>query len=131
MNEWFRRLAVAVSSLAGKPQAFFVAVIIIGFWGASGPFFSFSNTWQLLINTATTIATFLMVFLIQNTQNRDSRAIHLKLDELIKGVQGARNLLINVEELSDEELEKLHAEAQEVHERYTKALRQRKKLTKL
>lgn len=126
MNEWFRKLAIAVSTLAGKPVAFFSAVIIIMIWAATGPIFNFSNTWQLFINTGTTIVTLLMVFLIQNTQNRDSRAIHLKLDELLKGIRGARDSFINVEDLPDEDLEHLHHEAQLVREHYAKALEARK-----
>lgn len=127
MNEWFRKLAISVSTLAGKPVAFFTAVIIILIWALTGPFFHFSNTWQLFINTGTTIVTLLMVFLIQNTQNRDSRAIHLKLDELLKGIRGARDSYINVEELPDEELENLHHEAQLMREHYAKVLEVRKK----
>src|SRR5438132_14404088 len=82
----FRKLAVATASAVGSPSAFLLAVIVIVAWGITGPMFGFSDTWQLVINTATTIITFLMVFLIQNTQNRDARAIHLKLDELIRGI---------------------------------------------
>lgn len=94
----------------GTPVAFLGAVGLIVVWAASGPTFRFSDTWQLVINTATTIITFLMVFLIQNTQNRDSRAIHLKLDELIKALRGARNSVIDLERLSDDQLKKLEDE---------------------
>jgi low affinity Fe/Cu permease len=104
---WFRHFAHSVSEACGSSASFGVAVFIIIVWMLSGPFFHFSDTWQLIINTGTTIITFLMVFLIQNTQNRDSKAIHLKLDELIHGVVGARNSMINLEELSDEELKKI------------------------
>jgi low affinity Fe/Cu permease len=85
-------------------------------WAITGPIFNFSDTWQLIINTGTTIVTFLMVFLIQNTQNRDAKAIHLKLDELIKAVKGARTRLVDLEDLSDEELEKLQGEFKRLHE---------------
>jgi low affinity Fe/Cu permease len=94
----------------GSPWAFFLAILAILIWGALGPAFHYSDTWQLVINTATTIVTFLMVFLIQNTQNRDTRAMHLKLDELLRGLKGARNSLVGLEELSDEELERLQKE---------------------
>lgn len=127
MNDWFRKLAIGVSTVVGKPLAFFTAVLIIVTWALTGPIFNFSNTWQLFINTGTTIVTLLMVFLIQNTQNRDSRAIHLKLDELLKAVRGARNTLINLEDLPDDEIEKLHQEAQKLHDHYQKALDYRQK----
>jgi len=127
MNESFRKLAIFVSTLVGKPFAFFTALLIIISWALLGPLFNYSKTWQLFINTATTIVTLLMVFLIQNTQNRDSRALHLKLDELLKGIHGARNTLINLEDLPDSEIEKLHQEAQKLHDHYQKALDYRQK----
>ena len=108
--EKFRRFAHRVSFLAGSPWAFVLAVLAIVIWACLGPAFQFSDTWQLVINTGTTIVTFLMVFLIQNTQNRDSRALHLKLDELIRANSHARNRLIDLEELSDIELDKIHDE---------------------
>lgn len=86
---------------------FFATLAIVVVWAATGPLFNYTDTWQLIINTGTTIVTFLMVFLIQNTQNRDARAIHLKLDELIRGMKGARNRLIDLEEMSEEELDNL------------------------
>lgn len=110
MSTLFRKFAQSVSHGAGKPAAFLLAVLAIVVWIASGPVFRFSDTWQLVINTGTTIVTFLMVFLIQNTQNRDALATHLKLDELIRSVASARNRLIDLEDMSDEELEKLHDE---------------------
>jgi low affinity Fe/Cu permease len=110
MNELFRKFAQKTSQLVGSSWSFMLAVLIIVVWGVTGPMFHYSDTWQLVINTGTTIITFLMVFLIQNTQNRDAKAIHLKLDELIKGVKGARTGLVNLEELSDEELERLQKE---------------------
>ena len=115
MNEIFRKFAHAVSNFAGTSWVFIMAVLVIVFWAISGPWFQFSDTWQLVINTGTTIITFLMVFLIQNTQNRDAKAIHLKLDELLRGVKGARTGLVNLEELSDEELEELHKEFERLH----------------
>jgi low affinity Fe/Cu permease len=109
-HDFFRRFARMTSNGVGSPWAFIAAVSIIVVWALTGPLFHFSDTWQLVINTGTTIVTFLMVFLIQNTQNRDAVAIHLKLDELIRALKGARNKLVDLEELSDEELEKLRQE---------------------
>ena len=102
MNNLFRKLAHWTSRIAGTPYAFAFACLLIIAWAATGPLFGFSDTWQLVINTGTTILTFLMVFLIQNTQNRDSHAIHLKLDELIKSIDSARNQLIDIEDNTDE-----------------------------
>jgi low affinity Fe/Cu permease len=129
-NDLFRRFAIRVSQIAGTPHAFFVALTIIIIWALSGPTFGFSNTWQLFINTGTTIATLLMVFLIQNTQNRDSKAIHIKLDELIKAIRGARDTLVNLEEMPDDEIEVLHQEFQKLHKKYTSELIKRGKITK-
>ena len=103
----FARFANWTASAAGHPQAFLLACLIIVVWGVTGPLFDFSDTWQLVINTATTVVTFLMVFVIQNTQNRDARAIHLKLDEIIRAIDVARNDMIDIERLSDKELELL------------------------
>src|SRR2546421_6691936 len=108
LTSMFSRFARGMSKMLGHPLAFGIAVLIIMVWAATGPLFHYSDTWQLVINTGTTIITFLIVFLIQNTQNRDAKAIHLKLDELIRGVKGARTDLVDLEALSDEELEKLH-----------------------
>ncbi len=108
----FRKFAHKTSEAVGSPAAFIAAVVVIVVWVLTGPLFHYSNTWQLIINTGTTIVTFLMVFLIQNTQNRDAKAIHLKLDELIKNVDGARNWMIDLEELSDEEIEAFRREFQ-------------------
>jgi low affinity Fe/Cu permease len=106
-SDWFGRFATQSSHYLGSRWAFAVAIAIIVVWAVSGPIFHYSDTWQLVINTGTTIVTFLMVFLIQNTQNRDARAIHLKLNELIHAVDKARNKMIDVEKLSDVELEEL------------------------
>src|SRR5437868_4300229 len=117
MRELFRKFAQSISQAVGSSWAFILAVLIIIVWSITGPMFHFSDTWQLVINTGTTIITFLMVFLIQNTQNRDAKAIHLKLDELLKGVKGARTGLVNLEQLSDKELENLQKEFERLHER--------------
>ena len=108
MNEMFRKFARRVSHLVGTSWAFMLALLIVAVWLATGPLFHYSDTWQLVINTGTTIITFLIVFLIQNTQNRQDTAIQLKLDELLKGVKGARTSLVDIEDLSDEELDRLH-----------------------
>lgn len=116
MNELFRRFAARFSNITGSPWAFIAALTILLLWAFTGPLFGFSDTWQLLINTGTTIVTFLMVFLIQNTQNRDAKAIHLKLDELIRSVKEARNSLVDLEHLSDAELDKLQEQFQRLRE---------------
>ena len=104
---WFSRFASRTAQLVGHPYMFIAAVIVLLAWAGSGPLFHFSDTWQLIINTGTTIVTFLVVFLIQNTQNRDAKALHLKLDELIRSHVPARNDMIDIEKLSDEELDEL------------------------
>jgi low affinity Fe/Cu permease len=103
----FTRFATWTAGAAGRPMTFVLACLIILVWGATGPLFGYSDTWQLVINTSTTIVTFLMVFLIQNTQNRDSKAVQLKLDELLRSTQGAHNALLDLEELSEEELNRI------------------------
>ena len=108
-KSWFTRFAKTTSRAAGRPAAFGLAFLIIVIWAVTGPIFHFSDTWQLVINTGTTIITFLMVFLIQNTQNRDSEAAHLKLDELIRALEGAHNALLDLEELDDKDLDKMRA----------------------
>ena len=113
----FRHFARKSSEVLGSPWAFISAIFIIVVWGLTGPAFHFSDTWQLIINTGTTIVTFLMVFLIQNTQNRDAKAVHLKLDELIRAVQGARNQLVDLEKLSDDELKKLEEQFTRVRDK--------------
>ena len=107
VSDAFRGFAHRSSTLLGSAWAFCAAVLVILVWLVTGPAFHFSDTWQLIINTATTVITFLMVFLIQNTQNRDAKAVHLKLDELIRAVEGARNQLVDLESMSDEDLKKL------------------------
>lgn len=126
MEKLFRTIATKASQASGHAQTFVVALIVILIWAVTGPIFDYSNTWQLMINTGTTIVTFLMVFLIQNTQNRDSLAMHLKLDELIKSVKGARNSMVNVEELSDTELQLLHEEFRNLHEKSFREITRRK-----
>jgi low affinity Fe/Cu permease len=105
----FSRFAKWTAHATGHPIAFVFAAAIIGVWLISGPLFAFSDTWQLVVNTGTTIVTFLMVFLIQNTQNRDSAAVHLKLDELVRAVNGAHNALLDLEELTEADLERLRS----------------------
>ena len=115
MRDLFRKFAHTVSLAVGSPWAFIIAALVIVVWATTGPMFGYSDTWQLVINTGTTIVTFLMVFLIQNTQNRDAKAIHLKLDELLKGVKGARTSLVDLEDLSDEQLDELQTYYERLH----------------
>jgi low affinity Fe/Cu permease len=113
----FNNFAKRCAATVGSPRAFVLAVLIVTTWVVIGPQFAYSDTWQLAINTGTSIGTFLMVFLIQNTQNRDTKAVHQKLNELIHGVQGARNSLINLENLSDQELELLQQQFERLRKR--------------
>jgi low affinity Fe/Cu permease len=115
MREVFRKFAQRASQMVGSSWAFILVVLLIIAWALTGPWFHYSDTWQLVINTVSSIVTFLMVFLIQNTQNRDAKAIHLKLDELLRGVAGARTGLVNLQYLSEAELEKLQEEFQRLH----------------
>lgn len=115
MKEHFRKISTAVSNIAGSAWAFSLAFLIILAWAWSGPIFDYSDTWQLVINTGTTIVTFLMVFLIQSTQNRDSRAMQLKLDELLRATR-ARDTFIDIEDISDDELERLAKEFSRINE---------------
>lgn len=120
INSPFTRFAKRTSTLTGRPATFILAVLVIVVWAVTGPMFGFSDTWQLVINTSTTIITFLMVFLIQNTQNRDNGAIHAKLDELIRATTDAKNEYIGIEHLTDEELKeilrKVEQNAEKLHD---------------
>jgi low affinity Fe/Cu permease len=111
---WFARFAQQVSHLTGRPISFTLAVLVILLWAITGPVFGFSDTWQLVINTATTIITFLMVFVIQNTQNRDTASLHIKIDELIRVTEKARNVLLDLEELDDKTIEALRVDYEEL-----------------
>ena len=112
----FRRFSHAAAEAVGSPWAFFLAAVVIVVWALTGPVFRFSDTWQLVINTGTTIVTFLIVFLIQNTQNRDAKAMHLKLDELLRGVKGARTGMVDLEDCTDEELEAFQREFERIRQ---------------
>lgn len=120
MNELFHRIARRTAEATGTAWAFLLAIGAIVVWLVTGPVFHFSDTWQLVINTGTTIVTFLMVFLIQNSQNHDAKAIHLKLDELIRALKAARNELVDLEEMSDQELAKLEADFRRLREKTQK-----------
>ncbi len=120
----FARFAKATSRLAGRPSTFAFAALIILAWAVTGPVFHYSDTWQLVINTSTTIVTFLMVFLIQNTQNRDTYAIQIKLDELIRASQGAHNAMLDLEELEEKELEMFRQRYCDLASQAREALRQ-------
>ena len=121
----FNRFAKWTARTAGHPSTFGVAVAVIVIWAITGPIFGFSDSWQLVINTGTTIVTFLMVFLIQNTQNRDSTAMQIKLDELIRAVRGAHNEMVDLEDLTEEELEQMKAHYSRLAERARARLRTR------
>ena len=118
LHDTFRTFAAHISIVAGSPWAFSAALAIVIIWACLGPYYHYSDTWQLVINTGTTIITFLMVFLIQNMQNRDAKAIHLKLDELLRAIKGARTELVNLEDLSDEDLDELQKEFAVLRKRY-------------
>jgi low affinity Fe/Cu permease len=118
MNRLFQHIAERTAQLVGTPWAFIVAVIVILGWAASGPLFGYSNTWQLVVNTGTTIVTFLIVFLIQNTQNRETRVVRLKLDELLRGVEGARTGFVSLDKMSDKDLDEIESEFERLRERY-------------
>jgi len=117
LSDPFARFAKWTARTSGHPSTFGLAVGVILLWAITGPIFRFSDTWQLVINTATTIVTFLMVFLIQNTQNRDGAAVQLKLDELIRAMKGAQNTVLKLEDMSEEELERLKAHYYQLAER--------------
>ena len=113
-TDWFEKFSQRVTHATGRPRAFLIAFLVIIVWALTGPFFGFGDTWQLVINTSTTIVTFLMVFLIQQTQNKDGKAVELKLNELVAATKGASNRLIDVENLSEAELDILHGYFQEL-----------------
>lgn len=117
MSDLFRHFAAKTSAIVGSPYSFLAALLVVVFWWTTGPTFDYSDTWQLVINTSTTIVTFLMVFLIQNTQNRDGKAIQLKLDELLRASTSARTSLVNTEDLSDDELAMLQDEFERIGKR--------------
>lgn len=117
-HDSFHKISQTVSTKLGSPAAFGLAVLLIVVWVLTGPFFNFSDTWQLVINTTTTIVTFLMVFAIQNTQNRDAKAMQLKLNELINSSRGARTEFVDIEDLTDTELDVLHGEFQDIHQKF-------------
>ena len=118
MKDLFRQFAERAAHAAGPPWAFLLAVLTIATWAVTGPYFKYSDTWQLVINTGTTIVTFLMVFLIQNTQNRETRIVSLKLDELLRGVEGARTGMVQLNHMSDEELQHVQEEFTRLREKY-------------
>ncbi len=124
---WFTRFAKWTSRFTGRPVTFATAILIIILWAIAGPFFGFSDTWQLVINTGTTIITFLMVFLIQNTQNRDTEALQVKLDELIRATSGAKNLLLDLEELDEEDLERIRSDYLKMADQARKKIDAKKK----
>src|SRR5574341_1090948 len=119
----FTRFAKSTSRLVGRPAAFVSALAVIFVWAITGPLFQFSDTWQLVINTGTTIVTFLMVFLIQNTQNRDAEAMHIKLDELIRAIDRAQNALLSLEELEEKDLDRIRADYLKLAEQARNKLR--------
>jgi low affinity Fe/Cu permease len=118
----FRKFSIGAADALGSSWMFIANVLLIVVWLLAGPFFNYSDTWQLVVNTATTVITYLAVFLIQNTQNRDAKAIHLKLDELIRGVSGARTHLVDLENLTDEELASLQQEFTRLRTKHEKAI---------
>ncbi len=118
MKDMFRRLAERTAHVVGSAWTFVLALLTIAVWGVTGPYFGYSDTWQLFINTGTTIVTFLMVFLIQNTQNREARIVSLKLDELLRSVEGARTALVQLDDMTDAELEAVHREFKRLRVKY-------------
>lgn len=126
---WFTHFTRGASRISGKPMTFLVAVGMIVVWGVTGPLFHYSDTWQLAINTTTTVITFLMVFVIQSTQNRDSEAMHVKLDELIRAIEVANNCMLDLEELEETELDRIRAEFQLLATRAREALRDKPLVT--
>lgn len=117
MNDAFRKFAHITANVVGSSWVFFISIVVVFAWLLTGPLYNYSDTWQLMINTATSIVTFLMVFIIQNSQNRDTKAMQLKLDELLRAVEGARTGLVNLESLSDEDLLQLQREFERLGKR--------------
>lgn len=128
-GKWFSRFSSYLSTVTGRPVSFVLAVALVLAWAVTGPLFGYSDTWQLVINTSTTIVTFLMVFLIQNTQNRDTAAMHIKLDELIRAMEGAHNALLDLEELDEKELVRFRKRYEALAEAARLALRDGKRDT--
>ncbi|VVD87775.1 membrane protein [Pandoraea capi] len=122
-GKWFSKFSSYLSTLTGRPVSFVLAVALVLIWAVTGPLFGYSDTWQLVINTSTTIVTFLMVFLIQNTQNRDTAAMHIKLDELIRAMEGAHNALLDLEELDEKELARFRKRYEALANEARRALR--------
>ena len=120
MSELFHKIAHKTSEIVGSAGAFILALLVVIVWAFTGPAYNYSDTWQLVINTGTTILTFLMVFLIQNTQNRDAKAIHLKLDELLRANRMARNSMVDLESLSEKELDQFQKEFEQLRKKYNK-----------
>ena len=127
MREHFRKLATHISNGIGSPVTFIFALLLVISWLVIGSLYNYSDTWQLIISTATNVIALLILFIVQYTQNRDTKAIHLKLDQLIKSIKGARNGLVDIEDLSDEDLDSLQAEFKSLHEKYFSELSKRKK----
>lgn len=125
-NDTFRKFSNKVAEFTGSSMSFTIATCSVVLWAISGPYFNYSDHWEIIINTSTTIVTFLMVFIIQNAQNRDSKAIHLKLNEIIKGIEASSNILVNIEDATDEELEELHSEYKEIKAKIKQELEERK-----
>lgn len=126
MNKSFQNIAAQTSRMVGSSWAFILALATVALWAVTGPLFNYSDTWLLIINTITTIVTFLVVFLIQNTQNRESKAIHLQLSELIRAVKSARNELIDLEDLSDQEMENFHQQFRKLEQIHLEMCRKNK-----
>jgi low affinity Fe/Cu permease len=122
-SKWFSKFASYLSTMTGRPATFVMAVALVIVWAITGPFFHYSDTWQLVINTSTTIVTFLMVFLIQNTQNRDTAAMQIKLDDLIRAMEGAHNALLDLEELEEKDLSRFRKHYEKLAEEARTALR--------
>jgi low affinity Fe/Cu permease len=123
----FTRFARWISAVSGRPLTFITAVLIVVVWAVTGPIFGYSDTWQLVINTGTTIVTFLMVFLIQNTQNRDTEALQIKLDEIVRSIKGARNEVLDLEELDESELDEIRKEYLDIADRARKHIEGKQK----